>query len=496
MTPRLLILAATLAAAACSRGDETSATKEAWNNLNAPQIFGVQSSRFDSVPTQASLPNGRQGWSGDYWATYQGGISYRWQINNGGSQNWQDYLYQPLAPNQAQSLSSAQLNQLSPAEKYDLYVGRTDFPLTRSEQASMQSTAQQNGGRIPSWNGICHGWAAAATSEPQPGRVARVQLRDGRSLDFTNGDLQALISRAYSDFSTYQYAFIGGRCDSQSIQADQWGRPLDPACRDVNPGTFHLVLGEYIARRQQGFIADVQNDEQVWNQPVSGYRLSYSNLRPYTGQDGSGSFRAPGTAQLVDVIVQLDYVAETNPSATAHGNSFDSLRVSYQLELDRNGYVIGGEWTSKDRPDFLWQVRSTPDTRASGVIDYNVVKALLQQSLGSDPGPGPTPNPGPQPFPQPGVVSVTVDSFRLVDDIGLRPLAMAAGSVQGNGAAYVQLDAIFNDGSQRTLARTTLDASRRFLLRGRVIGARVFEFRLRVLDGNQRAIAERSLGSG
>ena len=99
-------------------------------------------------------------------------------------------------------------------------------------------------GEVPSWHGICHGWAAAATREKKPGDTARVTLADGRSVDFYNGDLQALISRSYADFGRLDYTFIGGRCDAATVRVDRQGRVIDPVCRDVNPGTFHLVLGE------------------------------------------------------------------------------------------------------------------------------------------------------------------------------------------------------------------------------------------------------------
>ena len=327
----------------------------------------------------------------------------------------------------------------------------------------------------------------------QPGRVARVTLRDGRAMEFSSGDMQALISRSYSDFSTYQYVFIGGRCNEETPQLGQWNRPVDPACRDVNPGTFHLVLGDYLARRQQSFVADVSNDEQVWNQPVTGYRVDYANLRPFTGQDGSSSFRAPGTEQLVDVDAELFYTAEAEPAVSPQRPAGDSIRVSYQLELDRNGYIIGGEWTSKDRPDFLWQVRSTPDTRAGGVIDYAIVKGLLTQSLGNDPGPGPGPGPGPDPI---GNVTLNVNDFRLINDGGLRPLVIASGTAAGAGAAYARLDAVTNLGLVQTLDRQPLQQGGQFQVKGRILEARVREFRLVVLDANLRILGQRSLGGG
>lgn len=489
------LVALTLFASGCSRGSQqTSDSKEAWNPANAPEIFGLKSARYDSIPLSANLTDAKATWSGSYWPTYQGGVSYRWQVNRSQSENYRDYIYQPMTAAQSQNLSSDQLNLLSPAEKYDLLVGRTDFPLTRSEQQNVQSVARQLG-NVPTWNGICHGWAAASTREPQPGATARVNLPDGRSMDFNYSDLQALSSRTYSDFNTYQYAFIGGRCDSQRVDVDANGRPTDANCRDVNPGTFHLVIGEFIGHKQQSFIADISNDEQVWNQPITGYQMQASNLRAFNPQDGTAAIRAPGTTQLIDINVDLTFTDEAANSFNPTPAAKDKMHVSYQLELDANGMVIGGEWTSKDRPDFLWQVTSAPNIQ-NGLIDYNIVHKLVQQSLSSQPTPIPTPTPTPTPVPMPSQIQLNIGSFQLIDDAGLRDLAQVTGNVKGGGAAAVELMVIIQDGDQRSLERARLGAGGDFVLQGRVFSGRIREYRLLILDANMRVIGSQSLGGG
>ncbi len=36
----------------------------------------------------------------------------------------------------------------------------------------------------------------------------------------------------------------GRRCETREdlVQRDQYGRPIDPACRDLNPGTMHVAM--------------------------------------------------------------------------------------------------------------------------------------------------------------------------------------------------------------------------------------------------------------
>src|SRR5690606_31047182 len=52
------------------------------------------------------------------------------------------------------------------------------------------------------------------------------------------------------------------------------GRPLDGDCIDTNPGTFHLLVSNFLGLRQTGFVYDRTYDYQVWNQPIAGYRVT------------------------------------------------------------------------------------------------------------------------------------------------------------------------------------------------------------------------------
>ncbi len=481
---------------ACSPVEpSTSQTQEAWDGANAPTIFGVQSAPYLNVAASAYLPDAKLGWSGDYWPTIKGGISDRWQTNRSDSEDYTNHVYAPLTAQAASRLTNAQLDKLSPAEKYDILTGRLDFPLTRAEKGAVLA-ARDASGDVPSWHGICHGWSAASIREKQPGKAARVDLGAGRSLTFNYGDLQALASRAYADFDTYDFAFLGGRCDAQTVRFDAQGRAVDSECRDVNPGAFHLILGDYLGRRQESFIADVHNGEQVWNQPIVGYKLTYSNERGLQG-DRLAGYRAPGTQRLVDVSAQLFYLLESNTSLEPTRPYYDSVTVTYSLELDSRGYVLGGEWTSKDRPDFLWSVRSAPRTNSSSLIDYNTVKRLLDLSHGNQPLPDPTPDPDPipDPDPTPGPVTLTVSDFRLVNDIGLRPVAVATGYAYGQGADAVEMVADLGNGDLRVLDGQPVSADGRFELRGRV-ALRAAGIVIRVIDRNGRVLRVETVAWG
>ena len=103
------------------------------------------------------------------------------------------------------------------------------------------------------WWGHCNGWASYVTAEKlgAPKRDVRVTLVDGKITECTEesascvlfrmGDVEALMSELYfSDKAT----FAGRRCntDPDQMARDAHGRPTDPACRDLNPGTLHVAL--------------------------------------------------------------------------------------------------------------------------------------------------------------------------------------------------------------------------------------------------------------
>jgi hypothetical protein len=48
---------------------------------------------------------------------------------------------------------------------------------------------------------------------------------------------------------------------------------LDGTCIDTNPGTLHLLLANLIGIERKSFVFDRTFDDEVWNQPLRGYRI-------------------------------------------------------------------------------------------------------------------------------------------------------------------------------------------------------------------------------
>jgi hypothetical protein len=103
----------------CGARPATSAAKEHWNNANDPRLLaGDYVVKLDALPHDAETT--LKPWSDTYWPSFKGGLAYRWNAFAGGD----GFSYDLLTKDDVQAMSEGQLRQLSPAEKYDILLGR------------------------------------------------------------------------------------------------------------------------------------------------------------------------------------------------------------------------------------------------------------------------------------------------------------------------------------------------------------------------------------
>lgn len=165
-------------------------------------------------------------------------------------------------------------------------------------------------------------------------------------------------------------------------------------CRDTNPGSFHLVLVQYLSdinapEAKRGFVMDVTREDQVWNQPVYGFETTIKSVENVADiEDPLAAFRAEGTVQIAHVESKVSYGLEAGPYVdyTEHNSSnITSKTYKYSLELDADGYIIGGEWDNgsgyggSTAPDFLWAPQG-PVTDSS-TVRYSQISKVHQCSL-------------------------------------------------------------------------------------------------------------------
>jgi len=299
-----------------------------WDSTNSPDNFETNfETKFKRLPTYGELR--KKPWTASYWPTFKGGVSHRWLTD--------ESRYSSIG------YSRKGMDYLSPSEKFDIYIGRSDFPLTNYERKRTGIMYKNN---IPEWEGLCHAWAPASYlfSEPHP---ITVTAKNGEKIQFGSADIKALIMIGMDlSKSGEKTKFLGSRC---SLDKENRRFNYESSCEDTNAGAFHVVLTNYIGRRNESFVIDRTRDSEVWNQPVEGYSVEV--LKDYRGASRGA---ANGTAREVVVQTNVRWVGEIENEWKASGTYLQVSTYKYRLELDSSGRIIGGAWLSWERPDFIW----------------------------------------------------------------------------------------------------------------------------------------------
>lgn len=315
-------------------------------------------------------------WSDSYWPYYQGILGARYAdpgFPTGA--DWMEYFRyvgdHPVSGILAHG-NAEDLERLSPAEKYDLLTGDTEEKFTRFNW-NEGKRYHDRFGKVESWFGVCHGWAAASFMVERPTRVIDVPSADGkRMLRFFPSDIKALVSYLWANVHT-QSRFVGERCEEKEPAQDENGRTVMGDCFDSNPGTWHLAVTNQIGISKRSFIMDATYDYEVWNQPIVSYSYRYfhpetmkaqdtwqtARVRPSDfKKDKFKKYRSSQTRWIVGILMNVTYSVETQAShALSDGPDHDATRTVqyvYDLELSESGDVMGGEWYQNRHPDFLW----------------------------------------------------------------------------------------------------------------------------------------------
>ncbi len=320
-----------------------------WQWYSDPALMSIELERnFEKIPLEAKVEGAERFWSGDYWALNRGNINYRWNS----SQRIGFKLQSPTLE-EARLMTREQLAALSPSEKYDIFVGNYDYPLRKEVEGIANRRAE-------SWEGICHGWAPASMNHQEPLAKDRMSP-EGINVPFGSSDIKALISYYYANGFISDTHQMGRRCYDEEGEAED--------CKeDMNAGAFHLILTNKIAFRQEGIIVDIKRGTEVWNHPLKSYR---SEVLKWKGPKRTS---APGTVKRAKVKTLVRVIYGTNnywePIRATDHQQEGALKYVYFLDLDVNGNIIGGEWDSDERPDFLW-VKYRPEEFTGNLARLN-----------------------------------------------------------------------------------------------------------------------------
>jgi len=381
-----------------------------------------------------------QPWSGSYWPDRFGGIAARYrQVNQKvsiikkPSKNYRRFerLHSEFVKNYDQ-LTREQIQLASAAEKYDLLMGDRNFSFTKSVWNEVKYLDTKNPG-VVLWSGICDGWTSSSLVMHRPRATVSAVSPDGKIIDFYPDDLKALVSYQWAHKvldenanladGTPKFVSYGYRCYERKPKRGKNGAVLnvtsslhaDPtACRDINPGVWHLNLVNRLGAQGHGFVIDIDYNKAVNNHAVAAYDFKYFNLN--TGKVGDykqtiipiedykkdpfRTVRNSSARYLIGVSMNVKYM---NYGMPIQGYDYDNesvdktdtMSVIYDMELDANQRIVSGQWRvnkaqrrrdirgfpKPSYPDFMWYQRDLvhapgEDLAVDSLMNYDWTKPL------------------------------------------------------------------------------------------------------------------------
>lgn len=340
--PALILLGA------CSKAPEISQrnAQPQPDPVAPPKAFEILSvedtTDFVVLPMRGDVRDKKRFWSGDHWPLKKGSINRRWNapVRIG---------FNHRSPTREELLAMPQekIAQLSPSEKYDLLMGQYDYPLRKEvSQISANENAEM-------WEGLMNGWALSSYLHFEP--TAKTLLNpDGVEIPFGSEDIKGLLAYYYSYHHTpVSTGIVGKPCEIRGC--------VD----DVTAATFHLALANRIGVAKKPLMMDLERTRDIWNHPVVAYETEYRGNAEVT------SNVTPGTHSVVRLKTTVTYINEALNMTwgPVHG-TMDQVETKqvyqYWLHLDKDARIIGGEWKSNERPDFLWT--TSEDRNFQGIL--------------------------------------------------------------------------------------------------------------------------------
>lgn len=316
----------------------STAFSASWDAANNPMKMDPDfQTRILDLPENGLLKDQRLGWPGSHWASYIGGIAHRWSAANP-----QNFTYKLLSLSDLKKLEAHEIDELSPAEKFDIYNGNYKYPTVKNVLSRVAPTDNQ-------WHGICHGYAPAALNHPEPASVTLVNPH-GISVHFYSSDVAALMSFYYANVVSTPVILVGSRCNFNA--SSRISRRSQSSCNDLNAGSFHLILANKLGLKGVGFIADIDRYLEVWNHIAVNYQSTNRN------ETEPSETSAPGTIKRLHVETIVTYAAaiapKFGPVLNTEAAEYAQNTYEYYLDLNKDGAIVGGDWISDVRPDFVW----------------------------------------------------------------------------------------------------------------------------------------------
>jgi len=339
-----------------------------FKNFLRPQ-FGISNEATELYQTynygnsSHILTNEKAPWGGNYFSWKYGGLSTRWGAF---SQDSKYPISNQLDYNKVKNMTTDQIARLSPAEKLDIYLGYTDFRITKQELKNRGPETNN----IFSWEGFCNGVRAAGALTSEPIKTITVKSPDGKEVKFYPADLKILIGATYFYLNNLGYGQFGS---NNSIAP--------------NAGVFDIALRLLVGDKEKVFFFDNNQSEQIWNHSVVGYsRTVIEDVRPAR----QGEIFPNNAIKALSYKLTLYHMGETSLEDM---NSPTKPRISnlspccveqeiytYTLYLNANNTIVDGKWLNNLYPDTVWFANGKGDDQnhsPSLGIDLNTGKTYI-----------------------------------------------------------------------------------------------------------------------
>jgi hypothetical protein len=253
-------------------------------------------------------------WAGDFFPYSSDGIAKRWQGK-------------------------------SPTEQYDLFH-RLEKRTTNWEKKN-HSCRELSGSMKEScegWWGHCNAWAAAAITEKEPRTSRTVQ-----GVNFRVGDLKAYLTELWMESDA---GFLGNTQKDEKTGKWVEDRRSDLARRrisgstktyydafwDVTPREFFLSFTNTIGIMKQSVVIDRFTGDEVWNQPIAGYRILPLRVEDLKSPEKRGSSTVYPVEFRMKIYwakddVEPDHLSSNFQVSQTTDQEWDSLPRDYEQRL-------------------------------------------------------------------------------------------------------------------------------------------------------------------
>ena len=317
---------------------ESAGKGDAWDWRNDPARFRAELNyKWSELPLQGK--SNKVAWADTYWPTYKDSINDRWQGAGVLSpvEKWDKAFNEWVEPDGFMDLAPYDASDCSwDPEYYEALGPAADWVsrnkgnwrshngidddgdgLADTDECGFGDEAKDRDG-VETWWGLCHAWVPAAILEDEPQRAV-----EHNGVTFDVADLKALLVLQHDRSDAFM---LGGRCNESDVERDDTGRLSQAQCRDVNAGSFHVIVTNFLGLQSRPIAEDRTFDYEVWNQPVVAYDI--------TSQE---------ELSVEEVNALLNVAAEPDPEAQPTSDEEIAAVLRAANELDETALIADAE---------------------------------------------------------------------------------------------------------------------------------------------------------